>query len=97
MIEKIVKFGGEEKKADIVVFQNDGITPGIVIEAKSPDEDNDVDQLKSYLNAEGAPIGVGVNGLSKVILYRPYPKEFDDTLSDIPKYGETVDDLKEKI
>tara|TARA_B100000035_G_scaffold312499_1_gene324078 strand:+ start:77 stop:1987 length:1911 start_codon:yes stop_codon:yes gene_type:complete len=95
-IEKIVKFGREEKKADIVVFQNDGITPGIVIEAKSPDEDNDVDQLKSYLNAEGAPIGVGVNGLSKVILYRPYPKQFDDTLSDIPKYGETVDDLLKK-
>ena len=95
-IEKIVKFGREEKKADIVVFQNDGITPSIVIEAKSPDEDNDVDQLKSYLNAEGAPIGVGVNGVSKVILYRPYPKEFDDTLSDIPKYGETVDDLLKK-
>jgi hypothetical protein len=38
------------------------------------------------------PIEVAINGNIQTILFRPYPKDFD-TLSDIPKYGETIDDL----
>lgn len=94
-IEKSIQFGREisAKRADIIVYQNDNATPSLIIEVKAPNEKNDVHQLKSYLNAEGAPIGVAINGKSQLILFRPYPKEFDDTLSDIPKYGETIDDV----
>jgi type I restriction enzyme M protein len=95
-LEKNVNFGREIKRADIVVYRKDGITPKIIIEVKAPGEDNDIQQLKSYLNAEGAPVGVGVNGKAKLILYRPYPKEFDDTLDDIPAADEEVEDVLTK-
>lgn len=95
--EKKIQFGREidQKRADIVVYKNDKITPAIIIELKRPSEENDLSQLKSYLNAEGAPIGVATNGKIQTILFRPYPKDFD-TLSDIPKYGEEIDDLFKK-
>jgi len=95
-IEKDVRFGREVKRADIVVYRPDGITPKIVVEAKAPSEENDVQQLKSYLNAEGAPVGVAVNGKTILILYRPYPREFDDTLDDIPAADEEIEDVLEK-
>lgn len=92
-IERPVKFGREVKRADIIVYSDDNETPRLIVEVKEPKEKNDVEQLKSYLNAQGAPIGVAVNGKSLLILYRPYPKDFDDTLSDIPHYGEDVADV----
>ncbi len=95
-IEKSVKFGRETKKADVVVFRNDEITPKIIVELKAPEQENDIQQLKSYLNAEGAPVGVATNGKSQIILYRPYPKEFDDTLDDIPSYNEEIEDVLKK-
>lgn len=95
-LEKHVNFGREIKRADIVVYRPDGITPKIIIEVKAPNEENDVQQLKSYLNAEGAPVGVAVNGKTRLILYRPYPKDFDDTLDDIPASDEEVEDVLAK-
>lgn len=95
-IEKSVKFGREVKKADVVVFRNDEITPKIIVEFKAPNQENDIQQLKSYLNAEGAPVGVATNGKNQIILYRPYPKEFDDTLDDIPSYNEEIEDVLKK-
>lgn len=95
-LEKSVNFGREIKRADIVVYRPDGITPKIIIEVKAPREENDVQQLKSYLNAEGAPVGVAVNGKTRLILYRPYPKDFDDTLDDIPASDEEVADVLAK-
>ena len=94
-IEKSVKFGREVKRADIVIFREDNETPHLIAEIKEPKQENDVEQLKSYLNAEGAPFGVAVNGKSVLILYRPYPKDFD-TLPDIPKFGETLEDVLSK-
>ena len=79
-----------------MVYRKDGITPKILIEVKAPNELNDVQQLKSYLNAEGAPVGVGINGKNKLILYRPFPKEFDDTLDDIPAHDEEIQDVLQK-
>jgi len=95
-IEKWVNFGREQKRADIVVYLPDNITPKIIIEVKAPNAKNDIQQLKSYLNAEGAPVGVGINGKDRLILYRPYPKEFDDTLDDIPNVNESVEDVLAK-
>lgn len=95
--EKSVHFGREihTKAADIIIYKKDKITPFIIIEVKSPIEKKGVEQLKTYLNAEGSEIGVWSNGVGKVILYRPYPKEFEDSLSDIPAANQTIDDLFE--
>ncbi|MGC9610685.1 MAG: N-6 DNA methylase, partial [Minisyncoccia bacterium] len=95
--EKSVHFGHEihAKAADIVVYKKDKITPYIIVEVKSPTEKKGIDQLKTYLNAEGAEIGFWSNGTNHIILYRPYPKEFDDTLPDLPSADQTIDDLLE--
>jgi type I restriction enzyme M protein len=96
-IEKSIHFGREihAKSADIVVFKKDKITPYIIIEVKSPTEKKGIEQLKSYLSAEGAEIGLWSNGNERVILYRPYPKEYQDSLSEIPREDQTIDDLFE--
>src|SRR3989344_5336035 len=95
--EKDIHFGREihSKAVDIVVYKSDKITPYILVEVKAPSESKGIDQLKSYLNADGSEIGVWSNGNKRVILYRPYPKEFDDTLPDLPPAGTTIDDLLE--
>lgn len=95
--EKGIHFGREihAKAADIVVYKKDKITPFIIIEVKNPTEKKGIDQLKSYLSSEGSEIGVWSNGKERVILYRPYPKEYQDTLSDIPRADQTIDDLFE--
>ena len=96
-VEKEVNFGREvhEKAADIIVFDKDKETPDIVLEIKSPEAKDGLEQVKSYLNAEGASIGVLTNGIIKVILYRPYPHQFENTLRDIPRIGQTIEDVQE--
>jgi type I restriction enzyme M protein len=97
-VEKTIHYGREvhDKKADIVIYKEDKITPYIVFEVKEPKEKKAVEQLKSYMSAEGAEGGVWSNGIEKLILYRPYPKEFIATLSDIPRADQTWDDLFEE-
>lgn len=92
--EKSVHFGREihAKAADIVVYKKDKITPYIIIEVKAPSEKKGQEQLKAYLSAEGSEIGVWSNGTDRVILYRPYPREYE-SLSEIPAVDQTVDDL----
>ncbi|MEK9179886.1 MAG: N-6 DNA methylase [Patescibacteria group bacterium] len=94
--EKSVHFGREihAKAADIVVYKKDKITPYIIVEVKAPSEKKGQEQLKAYLSAEGSEIGVWSNGTDKVILYRPYPREYE-SLSEIPAADQTVDDLFE--
>lgn len=98
VLEKTVNFGTEinAKAADIVVYtDNTKQTPKIIIEVKKPKRKDGIDQLKSYLNAEGSPVGVWSNGSDSIILYRPYPADFDDTLVDIPKKGQQPKDVLE--
>jgi type I restriction enzyme M protein len=98
-VEKDVHFGREihAKGIDIVVYHKDKITPHVVIELKRPKEEEGIEQLKSYLSAEGAPIGVWSNGETNVVLYRPYPREYE-TLRDLPRVDQTIDDvLEEKL
>lgn len=94
--EQSVSFGRNGRGgADIVVYQEDGATPWILVEVKAPSQKNSIQQLKSYLNNEGSPLGVGVNGNTITRLFRPYPKEFDDSLLDIPteaEYQQVKDD-----
>jgi len=96
-VEYSVDFGTvtSEKAADIFVSQRDGNTAKIIIEVKRPDRKDGINQLKSYLNAEGSPIGVWSNGQERIILYRPYPKEFEDTLTELPTFSQEPKDVLE--
>ena len=97
-LEKSIHFGTEvnAKAADIVVYtDNTQQTPKIIIEVKKPKRKDGIEQLKSYLNAEGSPVGVWSNGSDSIILFRPYPANFDDTLFDIPKRGQEPKDVLE--
>lgn len=99
-LEKSVYFGSTEgtKAADIVVYtDNLKQTPKIIVEVKKPKRKDGIEQLKSYLNAEGSPVGLWSNGSisDRIILYRPYPKDFDDTLSELPKRDQKPKDVLE--
>ncbi|WP_317310700.1 N-6 DNA methylase [Clostridium thermobutyricum] len=99
ILEKNVSFGSEVnvKAADIVVYtDNTKQTPKIIIEVKKPKRKDGIEQLKSYLNAEGSPVGVWSNGSDKIILYRPYPADFNDTLVDLPRRGQEPKDVLEE-
>lgn len=99
-VEVSVDFGREvhDKAADIVVYQGDRETAWIVLEMKSPDAKDGLEQIKSYLNAKGSPLGVLSDGKSKIILYRPHPHQFENTLRDIPRVDQTIQDvLEEKL
>lgn len=97
-LEKSVQFGTEvgTKAADIIVYTDaTKITPKIIVECKKPKRKDGIEQLKSYMNAKGAPVAVWSNGADSIILYRPYPAQFDDTLFDIPKRGQAPKDVLE--
>ncbi|MBS3952339.1 MAG: N-6 DNA methylase [Methylomicrobium sp.] len=97
-LEKSVQFGTEvgTKSADIIVYSDSSkSTPKIIIECKKPKRKDGIEQLKSYMNAKGAPVAVWSNGSDSIILYRPYPAQFDDTLFDIPKRGQEPKDVLE--
>lgn len=83
-VESIVNFGREKKRADIIVYKNN--SPYIIIEAKNENVTDGKDQLKSYINATGAPFGVLVNGRSIENWSR---KEYNGfyQISEIPFYS----------
>ena len=97
-LEVGVQFGVgiSEKAADIVVYtDNTKETPKIIVECKKPKRKDGIEQLKSYMNAKGAPVAIWSNGSDSIILYRPYPAQFDDTLFDLPKRGQVPKDVLE--
>jgi len=97
-LEISVHFGTEvnAKAADIVVYTDSAKqTPKIIVEVKKPKRKDGIEQLKSYMMSKGAPVAVWSNGSDSIILYRPYPKDFDDTLVDIPKRGQQPKDVLE--
>ncbi|SBT03698.1 Type I restriction-modification system methyltransferase subunit [Candidatus Accumulibacter aalborgensis] len=97
-LEKGVQFGTEvgTKAADIIVYSDSTkVTPKIIVECKRPNRRDGIEQLRSYMNAKGAPVAVWSNGDDRVILYRPYPGQFDDTLFDIPRRDEAPRDVLE--
>jgi type I restriction enzyme M protein len=102
-LEYEVTFGREKKRADICVFDKDRTnTPYILIEVKKPKLKDGKDQLKSYCNATGAPMGVWTNGQQISFYHRKDPNYFEDIpaipsahekLSDILSERWTIDDL----
>jgi len=96
--EHPVQFGREKKSADIVVFDKDRPTVEyIIVEVKKPKLKDGKDQLRSYCNATGAPIGVWTNGAQIAHYNRKDPNFFED-ITDIPKADQTLEDiLKERF
>lgn len=97
-LEHKVNFGREVKFADIVVF--DRLRPTveyIIVEIKKPKLLDGKNQLRSYCNATGAPIGVWTNGGQISHYNRKDPNYFED-LTDIPNANQTLEDiLKERF
>jgi len=92
-IEYAVSFGREKKRADIVIFdKQDTRAILIMVELKKPKLKDGKEQLKSYCNATGAPIGVWSNGDSISFYHRKDPNYFED-LSAIPKATEKLSDI----
>jgi len=91
--EHPVSFGRERKKADIVIFDEDRPdTPYIVVELKKPKLKDGKQQLRSYCNATGAPIGVWTNGEQISHYHRKDPNYFED-ITDIPGAGQSLEDI----
>lgn len=91
-VEKQVQFGSSvhDKAADIVVWERDTKdTPYIIVECKKPRRKDGEEQLKSYCNAEGSPIGVWTNGSAVTVLHREEPNLFRP-LPDIPTAKQTL-------
>jgi len=96
--EHPVQFGHETKSADIVVFDKDRPTVEyIIVEVKKPKLKEGKEQLRSYCNATGAPIGIWTNGKEISHYNRKDPNFFND-ITDIPKADQTLEDiLKERF
>lgn len=91
--EHPVRFGRETKSADIVVFDKDRPTVEyIIVEVKKPKLKDGKEQLKSYCNATGAPIGIWSNGGQISHYNRKDPNFFED-ITDIPKDDQTLEDI----
>ena len=92
-LEYSVSFGREKKRADIVIFDKLATTsPYIIVELKKPKLKDGKEQLKSYCNATGAPIGVWTNGGQISFYHRKDPNFFED-LPNIPTFNEKLSDI----
>ncbi|MDH3976525.1 MAG: N-6 DNA methylase [Deltaproteobacteria bacterium] len=91
--EYSVNFGREKKSADIVIFDKDRHdTPYIIVELKKPKLTDGKNQLRSYCNATGAPIGVWTNGEQISHYHRKDPNYFED-ITEIPGATQTLQDI----
>ena len=108
-VEYSVSFGREKKRADIVIFDKQKTTAiYMMVELKKPKLKDGKEQLRSYCNATGAPIGIWSNGESISFYHRKDPNYFEDIplipradqkLSDVLSERWTIDDLiaKDKL
>lgn len=92
-VEVPVNFGREVKRADIVVFDKDRPNvPYIMVELKKPKLKDGKEQLRSYCNATGSPMGVWSNGGSISYYHRKDPNYFED-ITDIPTAYQSISDV----
>lgn len=92
-LEYAVSFGRQKKRADIVIFdKKDTRSIYLIVELKKPKLKDGKEQLKSYCNATGAPIGVWSNGDSISYYHRKDPNYFED-ISAIPNANEKLSDI----
>ena len=92
-LETPIHFGREIKRADITIMDKDRPTvPYIIVELKKPKLTDGKEQLKSYCNATGAPIGVWTNG-EQISCYNRKDPNFFEMISDIPKATQKLSDI----
>lgn len=91
--EHAVNFGRQKKSADIVIFDKDRPnTAYIIVELKKPKLKDGKNQLRSYCNATGAPIGVWTNGEQISHYNRKDPNYFEE-ITDIPNADQSLEDI----
>jgi len=93
-VKKTINFASqiEPQTVDIVVFQEDLKHYYILFEIKRPDRTAGLEQLKSYCNTEGDPIGIWSNGSEIIRLHKEEPNLFVE-IPRIPKISETLKDI----
>lgn len=92
-LETPIHFGREVKRADIAIMDKDRpMVPYIIVELKKPKLTDGKEQLKSYCNATGAPIGVWTNG-EQISCYNRKDPNFFEMISDIPKATQKLSDI----
>lgn len=99
-VELPIQMGSDvhRKPADVVIFEDDSkTTPLIVIEVKRPKRRDGVEQLKSYMNASGAPFGYWTNGTDERFLLRSGVNDYSKPIWRLPELGETLADIDEPI
>ena len=88
-----VNFGREKKSADVVIFDKDRPDAAyVIVELKKPKLKDGKNQLRSYCNATGAPIGVWTNGEQISHYHRKDPNYFED-ITDVPKATQSLKDI----
>ena len=93
VFEYPVNFGRQRKKADIVISDKDRPDAAYaVIELKKPKLSDGKNQLRSYCNATGAPIGVWTNG-EKISHYNRKDPNFFEDINDIPNSTQSLSDI----
>ncbi len=81
---------------DIAVFRNEKKVIDnlyIIVETKRKEKRDGIDQLKSYLSPTNAEFGVWFNGKDIVYLQHLKKAPFFREIPDIPKRGETLEDV----
>lgn len=93
-VEKQVYFGSTvfEKRADIVVFHKKSDEPYMIVEVKKAKRKDGEEQLKSYCNAEGSPIGIWTNGEQVEVWHRERPNNFIH-IPDLPTVDQTLEQV----
>lgn len=92
-LERVIHFGREKKRADIVIFNKEYSTAEeIIVELKKPKLKEGKEQLKSYCNATGAIIGVWTNGNQISYYHRKDPNYFE-YIPNIPKESQRLKDI----
>lgn len=82
--------------ADIVVFHSERKTQDniyVIVETKREERKDGIDQLKSYLSPTRAEFGIWFNGKEIVYLQSLRKRPFFREIADIPKKGETLEDI----
>lgn len=92
-VEFPIHFGREVKRADIAIMdKNRPMVPYIIVELKKPKLSDGKEQLKSYCNATGAPIGVWTNG-EQISYYNRKDPNYFEPITNIPKATEKLSDI----
>lgn len=84
---------------DITVFSSPQKNRGeeiIVVECKKPTREDGIEQLKAYLRFCEADLGVWFNGENTHYIHKIIKNgriEFDETIINIPKYGQRLEDI----